>query len=52
MVTTLINYYGNMEVARKKEVALVGALIIVTFGLGFIAFKQLKNKGITIKLGS
>lgn len=52
MVIMPINYYGNMEATRKKEVALVGVLIIVTFGLGFIAFKQLKKKGITIKLGS
>ena len=52
-VITLINYYGNiMEASRKKEVALVGALIIATFGLGFIVFKQLEKKGITIKLGS
>lgn len=48
----LINYYGDMEATKKRELALVGGLIILTFGLGFIVYKRLEKKGINIRIGS
>jgi hypothetical protein len=38
--------------ANKKKLVIYGGVLIVTFGLGFLAYNQLKKKGITIKLGS
>lgn len=36
---------------RQKELVLVGGLIALTIGLGFIAYKRLKEKGVLIKIG-
>ncbi len=41
----LINYYGDMEATKKRELALVGGLI-------FIVYKRLEKKGINIRIGS
>ena len=41
-----------MEVTRQKELVMVGGIIFLTIGLGFIAYKRLKEKGLLIKIGS
>ena len=40
-----------MEATRQKELVLVGGLIVLTIGLGFIAYNRLKKKGVLIKIG-
>ena len=52
MAITLINYYGNMEASKEKELLLVGGLIALTIVLGVVAHNQLKKKGISLKIGS
>ena len=40
-----------MEATKEKELLLVGGLIVLTIGLGYLAFKRLKEKGLLIKIG-
>jgi hypothetical protein len=40
-----------MEATRQKELVMVGGLILATVGLTIIAYRQLKKKGIEIKIG-
>ena len=47
----LINYYGNMDATKKNELILVSGLVILTFTLGYVGYKRLKEKGLLIKIG-
>lgn len=40
------------QVKKEQELLLVGGLIAITLVLSVVAYKQLKKKGIKLKIGS
>jgi multisubunit Na+/H+ antiporter MnhG subunit len=38
-------------VMEKKKLLIIGSIIVLIGGIGFLAYKRLKEKGILIKIG-